>query len=118
VQANVGFPLKAPDHAAGLPRTAVRTVGGDGKAGALVVYGHGLGSILVLEQQAEAGAAPAGKPGGIDLPSVSIAGAPGSELSTALGSVVRVTKDGVTTTVLGSVPAAAAEAAASDVVSS
>jgi hypothetical protein len=49
---------------------------------------------------------------------VSIAGAPGSELSTALGSVVRVTKNGVTTTVLGSVPAAAAEAAASDVVSS
>ena len=58
------------------------------------------------------------KPGGIDLPSVSIAGAPGSELSTALGSIVRVTKDGVTTTVVGSVPAAAAEAAAGDVVAS
>jgi hypothetical protein len=117
VQANVGFPVKAPDHAAGLPRTSVHTVGGDGKAGALVVYGHGLGSILVLEQRAEPGAATA-QPGGVDLPSVSIAGAPGSELSTALGSVVRVTKDGVTTTVLGSVPAAAAEAAAGDVVSS
>ena len=119
VQANVGFPLQAPDTAAGLPRTSVHTVGGEGdrKASALVVYGHGLGSIAVLEQQADPGAATTAKPGGIDLPSVSIAGAPGSELSTALGSVVRVTKGGVTTTVIGSVPAAAAEAAASDVVS-
>lgn len=119
VQARVGFPLKAPATAVGLPRTAVRTVGGgDGKPSALVVYGHGLGSVAVLEQQADPGAAQAAKPGGIDLPSVSIAGAPGSELSTALGTVVRVTKDGVTTTVIGSVPAAAAEAAASDVVTS
>jgi hypothetical protein len=120
VQANIAFPLHAPDTAAGLPRTSVHTVGGEGagKAGALVVYGHGLGSIVVLEQAAEPGSATAAKPGGIDLPSVSVAGAPGSELSTALGTVVRVTKAGVTTTVLGSVPAAAAEAAAGDVVSS
>jgi len=120
VQANVGFPLKAPETAAGLPRTSVHTVGdqADGKASALVVYGHGLGSILVLEQAADQGTADTAKPGGIDLPSVSIAGAPGSELSTALGSIVRVTKDGVTTTVVGSVPAAAAEAAAGDVVTS
>ncbi len=120
VQAGVAFPLHAPATAAGLPRTSIHTVGGngDGKAGALVIYGHGLGSIAVLEQAADPGASTTAKPGGIDLPSVSIAGAPGSELSTALGSVVRVTKGGVTTTVLGSVPAAAAEAAASDVVSS
>jgi outer membrane lipoprotein-sorting protein len=119
VQASVGFQLQAPDAAAGLPRTSVHTVGDqtDGKASALVVYGHGLGSILVLEQQADPANPTATKPGGIDLPSVSIAGAPGSELSTALGSIVRVTKDGVTTTVVGSVPAAAAEAAAGDVVS-
>jgi outer membrane lipoprotein-sorting protein len=120
VQANVSFPLHAPATAAGLPRTSIHTVGGngDGKAGALVVYGHGLGSIAVLEQAADAGAAATARPAGIDLPSVSIAGAPGSELSTALGSVVRVTRNGVITTVLGSVPAAAAEAAVSDVVSS
>jgi outer membrane lipoprotein-sorting protein len=120
VQANVGFPLKAPDTAAGLPRTSVHTIGdkADGKASALVVYGHGLGSILVLEQAADKAGSTTAKPGGIDLPSVSIAGAPGNELSTALGSIVRVTEDGVTATVIGSVPAAAAEAAASDVVTS
>ena len=65
VQANVGFPLKAPDTAAGLPRTSVHTVGGegDGKASALLVYGHGLGSIVVLEQQADPGAATHGEAG-------------------------------------------------------
>jgi hypothetical protein len=43
---------------------------------------------------------------------VSINGSTGQELSTALGTVVRFTRGGVAYTVLGSVPAAAAEQAA------
>ena len=49
---------------------------------------------------------------GLSLPTVSINGATGQELDTALGTVVRFTRGGVTYTVIGSVPAAAAEAAA------
>jgi hypothetical protein len=50
---------------------------------------------------------------GLSLPSVSISpGVSGQELDTALGTMVRFTRGGVTYTVLGSVPAAAADAAA------
>ena len=80
-----------------------------------MVYGKGLGSIVVLEQKAAAGVAK-GSVGGLDLPTVSIAGAAGTELSTALGSIVRVTKGGVAYTVLGSVPAAGIEAATRELV--
>ena len=58
----------------------------------------------------------AGKVGGLDLPTVSIGGASGTELATSLGTIARVTKGGVSYTVLGSVPAAAIEAAARDLV--
>jgi outer membrane lipoprotein-sorting protein len=117
VQASIAFPLHAPATVAGLPLTSVRSVGATkDEASAVVVYGEGLGSIVVLEQKAAPGAAPAALPGGLELPTVSIGGASGTELSTALGSIVRVTKAGVSYTVLGSVPAAAAEAAARDAV--
>ena len=42
------------------------------------------------------------------LPSVSIGGTTGHELATALGTVVTFTRDGVSYTVLGSIPPAAA----------
>ena len=49
---------------------------------------------------------------GLNLPTVSINGATGQELDTALGTMVRFTRGGVAYTVIGSVPAAAADAAA------
>jgi outer membrane lipoprotein-sorting protein len=116
VQAAVGFPLHAPATVAGLARTSIRSVGDKADAGALLVYGQGLGAIVVLEQKADPAAAKAASVGGLELPTVSIAGASGSELATSLGTVARVTKGGVAYTVLGSVPAAAIEAAARDLV--
>jgi hypothetical protein len=50
--------------------------------------------------------------GKVELPTVSIDGATASVLDTPLGSVVRFERDGVTYTVLGSVTAEVAEAAA------
>ena len=84
---------------------------------ALVTYGAGLGGIAVLQQAADAnGSAAPGKPkegeSGLSLPTVSINGATGQELDTALGTMVRFTRGGVEYTVIGSVPPAAAEAAA------
>ncbi len=109
------FTLVAPDKLVGLPRRSVSLMDWSGSPGALITYGQNLGGIAVIEQPAQGGAAGAqhgGDGSGLSLPSVSINGATGQELDTALGSVVRFTRAGVSYTVLGSVPAAAADAAA------
>jgi outer membrane lipoprotein-sorting protein len=114
VSKQLSFKLAAPATLVGLPRQDVRLVDQDGTKGALVTYGKGLGGIAVL--QAPAGAkekAPGGGEGpGFKLPKISIDGASGEELDTALGTVVRFERGGVAYTVIGSVPPAAAEAAA------
>ena len=48
----------------------------------------------------------------LSLPTVSINGITGQELDTALGTMVRFSRDGVTYTVIGSVPPVAADQAA------
>jgi outer membrane lipoprotein-sorting protein len=115
------FSLRAPATLAGRPRQDVRLIGHGGHPGALVTYGQGLGGIAVLEQPADATKArektpvPShghGRDQAPTLPAVSINGVPGQELDTALGSLVRFTRGGVTYTVLGSVSPAAAKAAA------
>ena len=87
-----------------------------GSPGVLVTYGENLGGIVVIEQAAKSGAAPQAPSGGdkqgMSLPSVTINGATGHELATPLGTVLQFRARGVDYTVLGSVPAAAAEAAA------
>lgn len=113
VAGQLPFALSAPKTLVGLPRKDVRLITSGARKGALVTYGAGLGGIAVLEQPADAGAG-AGQGGGqgIQLPKVSIGGTDGQELATALGTVVRFARGGVQYTVLGSVPPAAAEAAA------
>jgi len=113
----VPFTLAAPDKLVGLPRREVRLIQASDHPAALVTYGAGLGGIAVLQQAADAnGSAAPGKPkegeSGLSLPTVSINGATGQELDTALGTMVRFTRGGVEYTVIGSVPPAAAEAAA------
>jgi len=110
VQAELGFKLAAPKALAGLPRTAVRLIKTGEGNGALLTYGRGLGQILVLQTRAGAGTATA--PSGLTLPQVNIDGATGSELATALGTMLTFRRDGVQYTVVGSVPPIAAENAA------
>jgi hypothetical protein len=111
VQKQLSFRLAAPAAVAGLPRRSVRTIRSDGETGALVTYGEGLGALMVIQ-------APAGGRGGMDagggpgLQELSIDGATGYELATALGTLVQFERDGVAYTIVGSVPPAAAEAAA------
>lgn len=116
VAGHVPFTLAAPSSLVGLPRHDVSLLDSGGKPGALVTYGQNLGGMVVIEQKADAGKAAkpsaSGGPGGLSLPTASINGSTGQELSTALGTVVRFTRGGVAYTVLGSVPAAAAEQAA------
>jgi hypothetical protein len=109
VAAKLSFPLLAPQTLVGLPLKDVTLVQGGDHPSALVTYGKGLGGIAVLE-----GSSAAGSHGNLPsgLPQVSIDGASGSELPTALGTVIQVDRAGVRYTVAGSMPPAAAEAAA------
>jgi hypothetical protein len=114
VAKKVPFALTAPKTLVGLPRRSVSMIDMNGTAAALVTYGQNLGGIAVIEQAAQPGAASqaGGDKRGLSLPGVTINGATGHELDTALGTVVQFTRGGVDYTVLGSVPAAAADAAA------
>jgi outer membrane lipoprotein-sorting protein len=117
VQKTLDFNLAAPAELAGLPRKEVRTVTLDGEKGALAIYGKGFGAIAVLQHKAGAPAANgAGKGKGgenaLKLPAINIDGATGSELATALGTVVTFERNGVSYVVAGSVPPVAAENAA------
>jgi outer membrane lipoprotein-sorting protein len=110
------FSLVAPRTLVGLPRRSVTLLDWAGHPAALVTYGQNLGGVVVVEQSASStgklASSSSGEHRGLSLPTVSIDGATGQELATALGTVVRFTRGKVTYTVLGSVPPAAAEAAA------
>ncbi len=111
VQAAVDFPVVAPETLVGLPRKDVRAVGGSESKNALVVYGQGLGAIVVLERKTDA----AGSPGGgilSSLPTVSLDGLTGHELATQLGTAIQWQRNGVAFVLAGSLPPSAAEAAA------
>ena len=115
VAKKVPFALTAPKTLVGLPRQSVSMIDMNGTPGALVTYGQNLGGIAVIEQAAQPGGASQAAGGdhqGLSLPSVTIKGATGHELDTALGTVIQFRARGVDYTVLGSVPAAAADAAA------
>jgi outer membrane lipoprotein-sorting protein len=109
VQAAATFPVVAPDTLVGLPRQDVRLVGNSDSKAAVVVYGHGLGAIVVVERQAQAG-----EKSGVmgSLPEVSLDGITAHELSTQLGTALTWKRGDVEYVLAGSVPSAAAEAAA------
>jgi hypothetical protein len=116
VAAQLDFALAAPDKLAGLPRKDVRLVDVDGHKGALVTYGKGLGAIAVFEHKAGAQAPADAKPSSGErdraLPQINIDGTSGTEIATALGTIVTFERDGVSYVVAGSVPPVAAENAA------
>jgi outer membrane lipoprotein-sorting protein len=108
VKAAVDFPVTAPDTLVGLPRKDVRLVGGKT---VLAVYGQGLGAIVLVESKADAAAH--GKTGILSsLPTVALDGITAHELATQLGTVVEWQRGGVDFVLAGSLPPAAAEAAA------
>jgi outer membrane lipoprotein-sorting protein len=115
VASHLPFALVAPrvlKHD-GLVRRSVTLLDWAGTPAALITYGQNLGGVAVIEQLAKPGAqSSGGGPGGLSLPTVSIRGASAQELSTPLGTLLRFTRNGVSYTVIGSVPAVAAELAA------
>jgi outer membrane lipoprotein-sorting protein len=109
------FKLSAPASLAGMPRSTVALVHFGSRPAALVTYGKGLGGVAVLEQSAGGRSTSMGGSSGgagLSIPSVSVNGSSGQEIDTALGTVIRFTRDHVAYTVLGSVRPAVARAAA------
>ncbi len=112
VAAQLPFTLDAPATLAGLSRQSVRLLDVDGARAALVSYGSDLSGVAVIESGARGetrSPSRIGLGGGLSLPTVSIGSVTGTELSTALGTVITFTRDGVRDTVIGSVTATAAE---------
>ena len=103
----VGFRLVAPTVVGNQVRTSVRSLSLGGSPAALVVYGRGLGATVVLEQRAGAHTNALSS-----LPTATIAGTPGRELDTTLGTLVQFTRGGVTYTVAGFQPSATIVSAA------
>src|SRR6202020_3386258 len=104
-QAPLPSTLAAPSTLSkvGLQRQSVQLLDWGGSPAALVTYGQGLGGIAVIEQTAK-GQSPTpsaksqggGDNGqGLSLPTVSINGASGTELDSALGTVITISEGGV-----------------------
>jgi outer membrane lipoprotein-sorting protein len=101
------FKVVAPDTLVGLPRQDVRLVGGKS---VLSVYGQGLGAIVLVEHAQDTsakGASPLDQ-----LPVVTLDGVNAHELATQLGTILTWNSNGVSYVLAGSLPPAAAEAAA------
>ena len=105
VEAAVDFPLVAPGSVNGQSLTSARTSG----KGALLVYGDGLGALVVNESAADCSSLPA-QIGA--LPTVSIGSTTAHELATPLGTLVTFDSHGVSFVVGGSMTPTDAEAAA------
>ena len=110
MKAAAGFTVTAPDTLVGLPRQDVRLVGDAGSQTVVITYGQGLGAIVVAERKTSADNHSGGALQG--LPTVSLDGVSAHELATQLGTIVAWEQNGVSTTLAGSIPTAAAEAAA------
>jgi uncharacterized protein YbjT (DUF2867 family) len=87
----------------------VRLVGPADSRSVVVVYGEGLGAILVVERPADT--AKHGGPLGA-LPTVRLGSVTANELATPLGTVLTWDAGGVSYVLAGSLTASAAEAAA------
>jgi outer membrane lipoprotein-sorting protein len=110
VRAAAGFPVVAPDNLVGLPLRQARLVGGSDSHAALLLYGQGLGGIVVVERKADASPGAGGPLA--SLPKVSLDGVTAHELATELGTALQWERNGVGYVLVGSLPASAAEAAA------
>jgi len=106
VQAAAPFTVVAPDSLVGLPLHDVRLVGGDT---VIALYGHGLGGIALVERKVDTASSGTSLSA---LPTVSLDGLTAHELATQLGTVLEWRTSGISYVLAGSLPPAAAEAAA------
>jgi outer membrane lipoprotein-sorting protein len=112
VQAAAPFSVVAPDTLVGLPLQDIRLVGDTGQKTVVAVYGQGLGAVVVIERAQDTSTGQQGNGSLSSLPTVSLDGISAHELSTQLGTIIGWDRAGISYVLAGSVPTAAAEAAA------
>jgi outer membrane lipoprotein-sorting protein len=113
VSAALPFQLVAPGTVGGLALEHVRLVGGQDHPAALLLYGHGLGAIAVLERATPTDTQTQQSP--LDnLPTVTINGTKAHELQATLGTILTFDRAGVTYVVAASATPTTIEAAATD----
>lgn len=113
---DLAFDVVQPATLAGKRRTAVRPLGSGRHAGAAVVYGRGLGAIVVV-QRPGVKRAPRQASGGndhaqVELPTSDVNGAKARVVDTPLGSAIEWSRNGVTYVLAASAPRSVVEAAA------
>jgi outer membrane lipoprotein-sorting protein len=111
VSAALPFPLDAPETLNGLPREHVQLLGSTDKPAALLVYGHRLGAVIVVERESSSGSN-ANKALIDNLPTVSLNGTKAHELQASLGTMLAFDRSGVSFLVAASAKLADVEAAA------
>jgi outer membrane lipoprotein-sorting protein len=110
----LGFQVSAPATLAGRKRSGIKKVRIGKEKAALIRYGKDLDAILVVQKRAKADTGRQERRGHHnELPTADINGASATVLDTPLGSVVTFERNGVSYTVLGSVPAEVTKTAAS-----
>ncbi|HLI59350.1 MAG TPA: hypothetical protein VKV21_06755 [Solirubrobacteraceae bacterium] len=114
VAAHLAFPFHPPTSVDGQPLRSARLIGAGPKAGALLLYGQGLGTIVALEKPSHGGVTSQAPTlgGGLSIPTRTVDGVPATVLSTPLGTLLRLTRDKVSYTIVGSITAPSAQAAA------
>lgn len=113
VARHLAFAFHPPATVDGQPLRSTRLIGSGSKAGALLLYGRGLGTIVALETPGSASSSSAPTlGGGLSIPTRSVDGVPATVLSTPLGTILRLTRDKISYTIMGSITASSAQSAA------
>jgi hypothetical protein len=113
---DLAFQVAAPARLAGKRRTDVHAIGSGDRAGAAIVYGKGLGAIVVVERpyvpSDKAPRAGDDDHAQVKLPTTDVNGAQATVIDTPLGGALQWTRGGVTYVVAASAPRSVLEAAA------
>jgi outer membrane lipoprotein-sorting protein len=112
VRRAVPFGLRAPARLAGMPLTGAHGLGRGGRSAALLVYGHGLGGLAVVEKPAAGARSDTAGRGRLPQTQVQVGSVAGQAIATPLGTLVRFSRGGVEYTVVGLVTKSVALSAA------
>jgi outer membrane lipoprotein-sorting protein len=113
VAGHLSFAFHPPATVDGQPLRSTRLIGSGSKAGALLLYGRGLGTIVALETPGSGASSSAPTlGGGLSIPTRRVDGVPATVLSTPLGTILRLTHDRISYTITGSITASSAQSAA------
>lgn len=112
VRRGLPFTLRAPSRLAGMTLTGAHRLGRGADSAALLVYGHDLGGLAVVEKRVASGRSDTAGAGQLQQTRVQVGNVAGQAITTPLGTLVRFSRGGVEYTVVGLVTKSVALSAA------